>query len=225
MIFVITRFHFFEISIINMLEVDLAKLVVSHFSKDYDVYQEVKACSSRVIDIVVRKKSGLMAIETKVMLNMKLWEQAFKNKKWCNYSFIAIPQNIYRKSRRKMISGMCRGLNIGVIVVDFDGNVSIQYNPAQEIPTQTLKLYDEQKSFALAGSGGVPYFTPFKKTVSEIKKYLEEHGKSELVTVIQSINHHYKTEQSAIQSIRKYALKGVMKGVVSSEDGRYLELS
>lgn len=214
-----------KISIINMLEVDLAKSVVSHFSKDYEVYQEVKACSSRVIDIVVRKKSGLMAIETKVTLNMKLWEQAFKNKKWCNYSFIAIPQNIYRKSRRKMISGMCRGLNIGIIVVDFDGNVSIQYNPAQEIPTQTLKLYDEQKSFALAGSGGVPYFTPFKKTVSEIKKYLEEHGKSELVTVIQSIDHHYKTEQSAIQSIRKYASKGVLKGIVSSEDGRYLELS
>jgi len=208
-----------------MLEVDLAKLIVSHFSKDYDVYQEVKACSSRVIDIVVRKKSGLMAIETKVTLNMKLWEQAFKNKKWCSYSFIAIPQNIYRKSRRKMISGMCRGLNIGVIVVDFDGNVSIQYNPTQEIPTQTLKLYDEQKSFALAGSGGVPYFTPFKKTVSEIKKYLEEHGKSELTTVLSSIDHHYKTQQSAISSIRKYALKGAIRGIVSSEDGKYLELS
>lgn len=214
-----------RISIIIMLEVDLAKSIVSHFSKDYDVYQEVKACSSRVIDIVVRRKSSLMAIETKVTLNMKLWEQAFKNKKWCGYSFIAIPQNVYQKSLRKMISGMCKGLNIGVIVVDFDGNVSIQYNPAEEIPTQPLKLYDEQKSFALAGSGGVPYFTPFKKTVSEIKKYLEEHGKSELVTVISSIDHHYKTEQSAISSIRKYVLKGVIRGVVSSEDGKYLELS
>jgi len=208
-----------------MLEVDLAKLIVSHFSKDYEVYQEVKACSSRVIDIVVRKKSSLMAIETKVTLNMKLWEQAFKNKKWCGYSFIAIPQNVFNKSLRKMIYGMCKGLNIGVIVVDFDGNVSIQYNPAEEIPTQTLKLYDEQKSFALAGSGGVPYFTPFKKTVSEIKKYLEEHGKSELVTVMSSIDHHYKTHQSAISSIRKYVLKGAIRGIISSEDGRYLELS
>ena len=208
-----------------MLEVDLAKSIVSHFSKDYEVYQEVKACSSRVIDIVVRRKSSLMAIETKVTMNMKLWEQAFKNKRSCGYSFIAIPQNVYQKSLRKMISDMCKGLNIGVIVVDFDGNVSIQYNPAEEIPTQPLKLYDEQKSFALAGSGGVPYFTPFKKTVSEIKKYLEEHGKSELVTVISSIDHHYSTEQSAIQSIRKYASKGVIKGIVSLEDGKYLDLS
>ena len=208
-----------------MLEVDLAKSIVAHFSKDFEVYQEVKACSSRVIDIVVRRGSSLMAIETKVTLNMKLWEQAFKNKKWCGYSYIAIPQNVFNKSLRKMISGISKGLNIGVIVVDFDGNVSEQFKPVEDIPAQTLKLYDEQKSFALAGSGGVPYFTPFKKTVSEIKKYLGKHGKSELVTVMYSIDHHYKTPQSAISSIRKHVLKGAIKGIVLLEDGKYLKLS
>lgn len=208
-----------------MLEVDLAKSIVSHFSKEYEVYQEVKACSSRVIDIVVRRGSSLVAIETKVTLNMKLWEQAFKNKRWCGYSYIAIPQNVFNKSLRKMISGMSKGLNIGVIVVDFDGTVHEQFKPVEDIPAQELKLYDEQKSFALAGSGGVPYFTPFKKTVSEIKKYLQKHGKSELVTVMSSIDHHYKTQQSAISSIRKYVLKGAIKGIVSSDDGKYLKLS
>ena len=208
-----------------MLEVDLAKSIVDHFSKEYDVYQEVRACHSRVIDIVVHKGSSLMAIETKMTLNMKLWEQAFKNKKWCGYSYIAIPQNVYNKSLKKMISGMCKGLNIGVIIVGYDGTVSIQFKPYEDIPTQTLELYDEQKSFAKAGSGGVPYFTPFKKTVCEIKKYLEKHGRSELVTVISSVDHHYKTSQSAIQSIRKYASKGIIKGITISDDLAYLHLS
>lgn len=210
-----------------MTEKELAKCVVNHYTDaGYEVYQEVKASSRRLIDIVVKGKNGsLTSIETKLVFNIKLIEQAYVNQDFCNRSLIVVPENVYRRTRTGMITTMLESLNIGLCIITYEGKLKNVIS-CNKMPTRKLlRLFEEQKTFAEAGSPGTRIFTPFKYTLKLIREHLEEHGEKNLYDLMASIPHHYKTLPSAVNSIRKYAKKGVLEDIKLSEDGHRLYIS
>jgi len=73
-------------------------------------------------------------------------------------------------------------------------------------------LYEEQRD-SIAGTTGQSYVTPFKLTVNKIYEYLKNENDNESITLsklIKNIDHHYKTEYSAKQSIEKMIKIGVI---------------
>lgn len=198
--------------------------MISHFTKTHTIYQEVKASSRRLIDIVMKKDGVITTIETKLLLNLKVIEQAYINKDFSNCSYVAVPEKSWNSSKTSMMRTLLSSLNIGLITVDDFQHVKIVISPTPILPKKKLMLYDEQKSYSSAGSSGCPIFTPFKKTVENIKEYITKNGSSNVYTIMTSIEHHYKTNQSAISSIRRYARKGILKGIKIIEENDTLHI-
>lgn len=76
------------------------------------------------------------------------------------------------------------------------------------------KLRDEQRSgeFAKAGTQG-GYWTPFGKTVRDLKIYAGQHPGTELRTALHDIQHHYSSMRSAVSSIPALIRSGVIAGL------------
>lgn len=63
-------------------------------------------------------------------------------------------------------------------------------------------LHEKQKS-SEAGTKGGGYVTPYKLTVEKIKKFLEFNPKSNIYTIVKSVEHHYASNSVAMNNLHK----------------------
>src|SRR5699024_6991725 len=109
----------------KIFETDLYEPIQHYFySQGYEVQAEVNDC-----DVVAFKDDALIVVEVKLNLNITLLMQAAKRQKYTPHVYIAIqrPKTSLRKRRWRDLVHLIRRLELGLILVSFEGkNPSIQ---------------------------------------------------------------------------------------------------
>ena len=148
-------------------------------------------------------------------MNFKVIEQAYNNKGYVHYSYIAVPRtrDAYFKHR------ICADYGIGIL--EFDSNngylwdikevVKPKFNRKARtkwfIPDPRMK---KLKAGTPAAKGTI---TAFKLTTERIEKYVKKHPGCEIKDVFKNIEHHYRSLSSGRSSIMQYIDKGVIKTI------------
>ena len=101
-------------------------------------------------------------------------------------------------------------MGVGVIEVDVKQKSLFMYcessiNKNPDLP----KLYEAQKEATAGVSSG--YITPFKITKDKIMEYVKQNGECSLSELVEKIDHHYRSDNSAKQSISKLIRIGVIE--------------
>jgi hypothetical protein len=190
-------------------ESELALPIVNWLKLEgWEVYKEVKPKRlSAVADIVAVKNNQIWIIETKLNYGSRVIEQAYDWRQYADFISIAVPRT---HEKNVVFDFFVQEKGIGVFWVShvFDGNFyvhlhktpKIKENILREVITESLR--DEQKD-SVAGAAGGGYSTDYKVTISKIKKILEEKGPLSIQNIVDSIEHHYKSRESAIQTLMK----------------------
>lgn len=196
-------------------EEQLAQMVIDHYEKlGYETYKEVTAKGTKGggthrADIIAVKGDEYIVIETKIGFGLKVIEQAFTWKSKSNKSYIAIPKT-KRTNTKRFGYEVCRDMGVGVIEVDVKTKSLFTYcessiNKDPDLP----KLYEEQKDATAGVSSG--YITPFKITKGKIVEYVKQNGECSLSELVENVDHHYRSDNSAKQSISKLIKIGVIE--------------
>lgn len=189
-------------------EVDLAAIVVAWLNTNgWDVYQEVHLEGS-TIDIVAKKEDKTWCIETKTTLNLELLYQVDKSYRngYSDYISIAVPKS-KSSNGRCFAKRLLKERGIGVLTVNYD-NFTKPYIITEVVAReQTLKtkscemlcevLVPEAKTFALAGNNQGMFYSPYKRTIGNIKEFLLKNPGSNMEQIVNGISHHYKNKSSA----------------------------
>lgn len=190
-----------------MSEVDLAKKVIDWLiEQHWDVYQEVSFTSiGGIADIVAVRAGKLWIIECKTALTFSVLEQASH---WrSHYRSIAVPESD-SKGRYSAYDIARNYLNIGVITVR---NLNVYERKTPPLMREYHRyakrmindLCDEQKTYCPAGSISGGRFTPYRRTMDEVKHFISTHPGCNLQEIINGIDqHHYANDKSAMGSIR-----------------------
>lgn len=156
-------------------ETDLAAQVVAWLNEQHwDVYQEVQFNrQSGVADIVAVRGAALWIIECKTSYSFTVLNQAAG---WpVRYRSVAVPA---AKERDYGVAE--RYYRVGVIEVGFSGVV-------ERVPAPVFcrrvdfdrrwigQLTDLHKTFAPAGSQSGHHLTPYKRTMMEVRQFVEAH--------------------------------------------------
>jgi hypothetical protein len=194
-----------------MKESDLAQYFIDYFDDGYEIFKEVPA--GGIIDIVARHGHITLAVEVKLSLNFEVIGQAFENKRYCNYSYIAIPFTKHKHFGFEI----CRMHGIGVLMTDPHYHVVEVVKPKlirhskETRQWLTSKLQPWTKD-SIAGSQH-DRVTAFGNTVNLITAYVRRHPECSIEECIKSIDHHYKSYSGAKSSIYKYIHDGIIKNV------------
>ena len=201
-----------------MKETELAEAVVAWLEMEHwDVYQEVQMYAySGICDIVATKGFLVWTIECKTSLTWGLIEQAWL---WrAHFRSIAIPRAKARTRGRRVAYLTCKNFfNLGIIEVHqiktFDE--SIMFEVAEQTPAPLMREYHEaakriksrlvpeHKTYAKAGSVRGGYYTPYKYTMSRVKKFITKNPGCTLKEIMDDIGEgHYASMKSARASIR-----------------------
>ena len=119
-----------------MKETELAEHFINYFS-DHDIYKEVPYAG--LIDIVAVKGIITTSIEVKCLLNFDVIEQAVKNIRCSNYSYIAVPM----PKSKSFAYQICKNMGIGVLGLTVNGralNVIELVKPKLNRKATKLKL-------------------------------------------------------------------------------------
>ena len=173
----------------KLVEADLFKPVHTYFeSLGYKVQAEVNDC-----DVVAYKNDSLIIIELKLSLNITLLMQAAKRQKMTNEVYIVIPrpEMSLRKKRWRDLVHLIRRLEIGLILVSFDGrlpSIKIVHEPMKfdrkksmnQSKKQRNKLIEEvvsrRSNQNIGGSNKVLMMTAYKETSIQIAYYIDHLG-------------------------------------------------
>jgi hypothetical protein len=196
-------------------EKELADVIIEYYEdKGYETYKEVTAKGSKSggtnrADIVAVKGEEQIVIETKITFGLKLIQQAFTWKVKSHKTYICIP----RKKRTSTIRfgyDICRDMGIGIIEIDVDKeNINFYSESSINEDPYLPKLYEIQKD-SDAGTSG-KYVTPFKITKNKILDFIKQNGETSLTKLVEGVDHHYKSDHSAKQSISKLIRIGVIE--------------
>lgn len=209
-----------------MTETELAKNVISWLTADdWDIYQEVSSDGGRA-DIVAVKQGLSWVIETKVNYGIAVLEQAFNWLGYANFVSVAVSRGVKRR-RGNVAHYIHIDKGIGLITVNQFGWVSISED-AKLFRLKNRKsikdiLCPEQKTMSNAGSANGGYFTPFKRTVGDIQRYIANNPGTTLKELIAETGYyHYVNKASAKGSIAKYILNGIIPNIkVVVEKGKH----
>jgi hypothetical protein len=198
-----------------MKESELAEHIIKYFEKQgYECYKEVskngRGGSARNDCYFVKKENGeivdTIAVETKMSLNTQVIYQANNWRKMSSRSFVAIPKATRKDfKQRKFLYDICKNyLGVGVIEMDRKTYLVNEVSPAKVNNKPILPpLYEAQKD-SIAGNDKGKFVTAFSNTVALIHEYMKDKEVAELKVVVENIKHHYKTNTSAISSLKKY---------------------
>lgn len=204
-------------------------MVVSYFhelDRNFEVFQEVDSPRGP-IDIVVRLGSIIHVIECKLRFGFDLLEQAESRIPYAHKVSMAVP------NRGKIHYGnrLAKMLGMGVISVDpgLGAYESVKESVAPKIRRKisdrlSSRLYEEQKTYAAAGSVGIKRWTPFKETSKLLKKFVSENPGADMKTIVTSINHHYRCDSNARSSIIQNIRDGFIDGIRIEKSGRKINL-
>lgn len=206
-------------------EVELAKYFIEYLKKeDYELFFEVPAAG--IIDIVAVKDNLISSIEVKTQFSFSVLEQAFRNIKYCDYSYIAVPDttsNIYIKKE------ICKQLGIGILVYrkvkvnyHFDRYMiknNLEYykyiiteliKPKLNVPVHKIELKDFLKE-NIAGSKN-ERITNFSNSITEIEKLLKKNNGMKIKDLVKISHFHWSNSKSAYSGI----IKGINKGYITT---------
>lgn len=207
-----------------MKEVDLGKHILAYFKHlNYKIYQEVD-CNSRGIDAVgVHKDTKhIITIELKVNFNLKVIEQAYDNRLYSHYSYLAVPSAKHHSSRYFALQ-ICRDYGIGVIEwVKSTGQVREIIPAVRNSYPEKIKLFEDKDSYSLAGSPDGKRWTPFKQTCVHIVEYVKNNPACSVAELVKNIEHHYSSPNSARSTIRNRIRAGIIQEIKIIDNKLYL---
>jgi len=210
-------------------EAELAAMVIAYLENlKWEVFQEVLSPYG-IVDIVARQGQILWAVECKLSMSMSLLGQASLRRPYFNYVSIAVPLTKYRDSpTRHFIYEYLQWKGLGLFEVrkrDYDYvDMPYSFRPSLNRKLKSkIKLFEEQKHLAAAGTNNGGYSTPFKRTSRRIVSLVEKCPGIELKELIDKSDHHYAHAQSARQSISNYIRTGVIEGVELRREGRKIK--
>jgi len=190
----------------KITEANYAKVVVEHYeSEGYEVYKEVVGPGKIRADIYCKKGDETIAIEVKSSLNLKVIDQAYRWRPFASKVYIAIPYQRYLNY--KIAKQICEDYGFGILSIYKESRHGIKdliiekLNALVNISPKEPMLCEEQKDSEAGTSGS--YITPFKITCTRLVKLIEDQGPMSLKTATSMIDHHYKNDSSANQSLRK----------------------
>ena len=153
------------------------------------------------IDIVGLLPSGAtIAVELKKSFSMKLLQQAWDRTKKCQYTYIAVPKNLYSSPNRDFIEAFCKEKGIGILYIHLE-----EYYPESNYVKEILKpkfshlplsyikyshtayvdiIQNHLNSYTRSRAGGRAgdreQLTDFKLAVYKVKFYIHNHPESTL---------------------------------------------
>lgn len=198
----------------------------------YEVYKEVVPFrGSHRADIVAVMGKIVWVVECKLSSSLAVIDQATKWKFWAHKVSVAVESKSGR-SGNGFFAHVCGLYGVGVMDIKKKTHEDGQDNVWEAVPPKmnrvaeskfiTRALFEAQKH-NVAGSKG-SYATAFNETVREMKDYLKEHPGATMKEVIDNIETHYSSKQTARASLSHWILKGVIKGVTRKRDGKMIKL-
>lgn len=221
-------------------EEDLAAHVVKWLEADaWDVFQEVQVSSyGNRADIVARRTGILWVIEAKKSLTFEVIAQARRWQYDAHVASIAVPKTMNQSTGRDLALRLCDIEGIGVLEVEMGrrpwdtvGSIS-QSIPAKRhrikgrmtkpmVEILNRNLTDERKEFKAGNSRG-EFWTPFRQTCQEALRKVKENPGITMKALMESIDHHYSSDQSARCSFAKWMDQGKISGLELQKNGRML---
>jgi len=190
-------------------EASIALKFIKYFEdNNYEVYKEVGVWGN-IIDFVAVSGCIKIAVEVKTSLNFKVIEQAYRNLKYFNYSYIAVPL-----SHNHFAEKICKDYGIGILYLmrggDRFGSMILEdVKPKLNRKRSPVKLCEYMKN-SVAGSQN-NRITPFRNTITEIVHFLECNGrKYDFKKCMDNVQHHYNTISSAKANIYQWCKNGVI---------------
>lgn len=181
----------------ELREHELAKPVEKALIKQgYTVYSEIcPYAHGRLVDIVGLKGDEIIAVELKMSLNKKLFEQGIWNKSSFHKSYICVKSHPQLPTIEK-----CKKHGIGVMVVR--NNTMIVLHKAETFNTlmgyeETIKQIKKSPPGILdAGKPTAKGEGSGKYILNLIKEYILEHPKADWDELYNEIDNHYSSANS-----------------------------
>lgn len=173
----------------KIYEADLYAPVQDYFlSLGYQVQAEVKDC-----DVVAFKDDKLLIVELKLNLNMALLMQAAKRQRYTPDVYIAIerPKTSLRKRKWRDLAHLVRRLELGLILISFEGkksNLHLVHEPGPFDRKKSIQqnkrkrqnilkeAKDRRSNHNIGGSNKVTTMTAYKEKSIQIAYYLDYLG-------------------------------------------------
>lgn len=206
-----------------MTESDLMEYVRKDFNDlGYETYAEVtlngrggKRCDmyARIEDKEHPDYGHTIVFEAKLSFNFKVIEQAYAWKRHAHLTYIVVPTAKRAVKSRKFARKVCEKMGVGVIEVNIDRGkyyVTVQ-SPHNDKPKYP-KLFEQQKNVLSSGTSSGGYITAFNVTVMNIDDYMKDKKYSTIIDIVRNIEHHYKSENSACNSIKVNIERNIIKG-------------
>lgn len=211
-------------------ETEVADVLIQHIKKSgWEVYQEVYI-NGRIVDILAVKGNKYWAVECKMRMNFDVIEQAYNWCKFVDYVSICVPYPNKRKWRNfRIMKIILAKLGIGFLAVTKSRScIEISPPPLNDNISgkKYIKLYEEQKTYAQAGSRGGGYYTPFKTTCQNLERIVRSNAGISLSDAVSRIEHHYKNNYYAVRNLSKLLMsgRGIVPGVYAIFDGSIIRL-
>lgn len=202
-------------------ETQVAEPIVAWLEEmGWAVYQEVASSDGRA-DIVAVRERVRWVIEVKRSLSLALLAQAHAWKRRAHRVSIAYPRGRMDDTRR-LAHEYAAADGIGIIEVERQ-----QWTPTQptvvviEVAKPALRrtvlpvtLVEAQRTYAKAGNADGKFWSPFRETCERVRKTVDAHPGLTIREVVDAIDHHYASKQSARGALLGWAEAGKIDGVI-----------
>jgi len=208
-------------------ESELAAVIVEWLAaQGWDVHQEVQFGRAGIrADIAARRGSLTWVVETKLSLSLNLLEQASEWEAWTNFISVAVPHSMHRK-RGLFLAKVLDLTGIGLLNVrgkSAEHDVEVHRAPRLNrkiIKRRLLEILEVHENYTKAGSPDGGYWTPFRSTTRELRRFVEKNPGCTMKQAVDGIKHHYCRDTTAVACLRGYLRDGVIKGIRLEENGR-----
>lgn len=193
----------------------------------FETYHEVTVpgFSDGRADVVGKhlETAELVIVEVKARLSLDVLAQA---ERWVEaecahrvYAAVPRPERIH--PARGLAMRIAEQTGYGMLHVT-DHGITVEVYPREGVePRKGARTALEaalvpERRHQIGGTNWGGYWTPFRGTCTQIVKALEAAGPNGLSTVelVAGINHHYRTDRSALTSLPRYLQNGVIPGVM-----------
>lgn len=192
-------------------EADLASKILTHYS-DWNLYKEVQishTSNAGSLDIIAERDNIIMTVEAKLKINFDVLDQAYRNRRYGHFSYIAVPKP---KNINGFFAKICIDYGIGVLFVDKEGNITELIKAKFNRRIVRLKLEDWMKDSVAGSLHGRS--TAFSNTMEKIEFLLKRNkGKINMANLLEKTHYHWGNSRSAKQCILSYIKKGVIKNM------------
>jgi len=193
-------------------EADLAAILVKHLKElKWTVYQEVDLKPlGGIADIIATQNNLLWVIEAKLNFGLSVIAQTERHIGYANYVSILTP------ARTSTHYKILKLLGIGHIQIGCDHYASETVRPKlnrKKAESYKKKLCPEQLTHGMAGTASGDRFSPFKRTVGEIKSYISLNPGCSIKQAIENVDHHYSSFISAKSSILYWIKSGIIEDI------------